>query len=44
MVPKIEPNYSQDRRLDHELFWDKINPDDCFYDIKFALYDLFEDI
>ena len=44
MVPKIESNYSQDRRPDHELFWEKINHDDCVYDLKFTLYDLFVDI
>ena len=44
MVLEIEPNYFQDRSLDHELFWDKINHDDCVYDLNFALNDLFEDI
>ena len=44
VVPDIEPASLQDRRLDHELFCDKINHDDCVYDLNFDFDDLFEDI
>ena len=41
MISEIATSYLRDRRLDHELFCDQINHDDCVYDL-FDYDDLFD--
>ncbi|WKA11817.1 hypothetical protein VitviT2T_029279 [Vitis vinifera] len=41
IIPEIGTSYLRDRRLDHELYCDQINHDDCVYDL-FDYDDLFD--